>query len=543
MSAFGRVIGLAGVATGVITIGVSVLATIIGSSSLWIPIFITALLVFGVCTVFAQQGFKKQLNELQHATESFQAHGTIDLRVQMNSGNSRELAEFDTIIRSIHDGVANAQGAVHEMSNLAAPLVHDTRDVTHEFRSHVATVNSIAQAMGQIAASSRDVMDTLNEMIQKTDFASGRTEEGKSQLELATRNIALIRDRTVKLSSTIQELSNSSSKINAILNVINDIADQTNLLALNAAIEAARAGEAGRGFAVVADEVRKLAERTQNATKEVSSIIANLYNETELAFSEMEQSRKSVEEGVEVIGKTETIFAEIVESVSEIDQGNGVIGFAVREQNQTIQKINDSLQSMVSGVERSTLALSTLGDSVDSLAHISREAEGILGQFTVHGGTKSPSPVSSSKSMRLVSGAHKGGPFIVWSDALNSGVNFIDSEHKQLVKIVNKLADAVRAGAGKEVLGKVFNELLGYTADHFKDEETHMHKYQYPEYSAHKAEHEKLVQQALTLKSKFEAGDLLVASDTLDFLKSWLTEHIMGRDIKLGEYLRSKGVK
>ncbi|ADU67324.1 hemerythrin-like metal-binding protein [Desulfurispirillum indicum S5] len=458
-------------------------------------------------------------------------------------------APFNQFLDFLCSHINQLKGASASLQQETAYMGDTAASVTTEFRHKVSSINNVAKAMEAMATSSQDVMQTLQDMIEKTDFANSQTSEGKKQLEMATQNIGVIKAKAQSLASTIQELSQSSGKISAILNVINDIADQTNLLALNAAIEAARAGDSGRGFAVVADEVRKLAERTQNATKEVSVIINALYSETESAFKEMEEANKSVDEGVEVIEKAEAVFNDIVDSVQEIDQANGMIGFAIKEQDKLIQKTNSDLQQMAAGLEKSTMSLADITDTAMGLKEATEQLERTLSQLRTSdhepvataGAPKALAPVTSSRPAHP-NGKNHDGPFIVWNDELSVGIRRFDDQHKKLVSIINKLANAVKQGAGKSVLDNVFDELLDYTVTHFEDEISLMKKHGYHEAPQHQEIHDSLVRQVLKLKEKFDKGDLLVATETLDFLRNWLFKHIRQEDKKYSSFFQSKGM-
>ena len=129
-----------------------------------------------------------------------------------------------------------------------------------------------------------------------------------------------------------------------------------------------------------------------------------------------------------------------------------------------------------------------------------------------------------------------------WSPAYSVGIKEIDKQHMKLVDLVNELHDGMKSGKGKEVLGKILNELVNYTALHFKHEETLFDKYNYPETVIHKRQHKDLVDQVIAYKTDFESGKSLITLDLMNFLRDWLVKHIAGSDKKYTTYLNGKGV-
>ena len=131
---------------------------------------------------------------------------------------------------------------------------------------------------------------------------------------------------------------------------------------------------------------------------------------------------------------------------------------------------------------------------------------------------------------------------VEWKSIYLTNVEEVDSQHKKLVSIVNELHDAMKIGKGKEILSKVFNELVEYTLYHFATEEKYFDQYEYPEADLHKEQHKALVDQVSALKTKFEAGEKVLTLDVMNFLRDWLHDHIIGSDKLFGPYLNSKGV-
>lgn len=135
-------------------------------------------------------------------------------------------------------------------------------------------------------------------------------------------------------------------------------------------------------------------------------------------------------------------------------------------------------------------------------------------------------------------------PLMEWSDRLSVGIGIVDTQHKKLVGMVNDLYDAVQSGHGQDVLGKILDGLIAYTAEHFKQEETFFAQTGYPDTEAHKKEHADLVKQVLDVQAKYKSGATGVLSlEVMNFLKNWLVKHIQGSDKKYAPHLNSKGIK
>jgi hemerythrin len=133
-------------------------------------------------------------------------------------------------------------------------------------------------------------------------------------------------------------------------------------------------------------------------------------------------------------------------------------------------------------------------------------------------------------------------PLIQWTQQLSVSVEEIDKQHKRLVNLINMLHDSMRMGKGKEVLGKVLEELTDYTVYHFDSEEKLLMQYEYPSYTLHKKEHENLTKQVKEIKEQFDSGDTILTVEFMGFLKDWLNNHILQVDKKYSSFLNSKGI-
>lgn len=315
------------------------------------------------------------------------ASGEGDLTKQLPVTSDDEVGQlskyFNQFINKLRDIVTTVQENAQSVASGSTELAAATEELSMTMSDQAAQVTGVASATEEMSASSSLINDNLDATLKVADETASNTTDGSKMLSKAVDEIQQIKNKVDELGTTIRNLADSSQEINAILNVISDIADQTNLLALNAAIEAARAGEHGRGFAVVADEVRKLAERTQSATGEISSIIGNLQKESTRASDDMGLALVQVDSGVKTMLTTATFFDKIVSSVGEMSNMNNIIETSIKEQVQAIENINDNAQTISTGIEQSTHALAEISRTVSDLEKQSENLMVLMGQFKV----------------------------------------------------------------------------------------------------------------------------------------------------------------
>jgi methyl-accepting chemotaxis protein len=266
----------------------------------------------------------------------------------------------------------------------------------------------VAAAMHEMAATVHDVSENSRKAADASQGAAQAARQGGEVVQETLATMRGIADSTKAVAGRISELGKSSQQIGKIISVIDDIADQTNLLALNAAIEAARAGEQGRGFAVVADEVRKLAERTTKATKEIADMIESIQVETKHAVRAMEAGNVEVEKGVQKTAASGAALADIIKMSETVGDMISQIATAATEQSATTEEINRSVTRISTTAQESSAGAGETAKACGELSARALELQNIVKQFRVTGDEgKKIRKSGSAMPERAVVGAQK----------------------------------------------------------------------------------------------------------------------------------------
>ena len=293
---------------------------------------------------------------------------------QLQASMQRMTVSLRELIGGIGDGVTQIASAAEELSAV-------TEQTSAGVNNQKVETDQVATAMNEMAATVQEVARNAEQASEAALAADQQAREGDRVVGEAIAQIERLASEVNNSSEAMNQLKGESDKIGSVLDVIKAVAQQTNLLALNAAIEAARAGEAGRGFAVVADEVRSLAQRTQQSTEEIEALIASLQSGTQRVASVMDASRDLTESSVELTRRAGGSLETITRTVSSIQAMNQQIATAAEQQSAVAEEINRSVMNVRDISDQTSAASEETASSSVELARLGTHLQGLVGRF------------------------------------------------------------------------------------------------------------------------------------------------------------------
>jgi methyl-accepting chemotaxis protein len=308
---------------------------------------------------------------------------TASVTIRNNDEIGTLMTAMDNMVKSLRELIGKIKYAAENMASGSEQLSASAEEISRGMDGQASRSSQIATATEEMSQTVIDVARNASDIAQISTQAFDQAKNGEAVVKRSVDEVQAVSSTVAESSLVMQRLGDSSKQIGDIVGVINDIADQTNLLALNAAIEAARAGEQGRGFAVVADEVRKLAERTTQATSQINSMISSIQSEVEHAGVSMNNATARVESGVAFSRKAGDSLGDIVGSVNNLQSMVQQIASATEEMSTVSETISSDIQGIAEGSREISAGSGQIAQASSDLARLATELQSVVRQFKV----------------------------------------------------------------------------------------------------------------------------------------------------------------
>jgi methyl-accepting chemotaxis protein len=313
------------------------------------------------------------------------ADGEGDLTRRLDITGKDEIAQlgeaFNRFVSKLHGIITEVSSATHRVSNAACSLTLQTQQTAEQLTIHNNETDQIVTAVTEMSATANDVAQNVIQVADATNAATADSQVAQDKVAASSGAITALVEEVEQAGSHMSSLHEQSQKIDGVLQVIGSIAEQTNLLALNAAIEAARAGEQGRGFAVVADEVRSLASRTQDSTLEIKEMLDGLHQLVAQAVAAMDTSQNTCIRAAESSSEISDSLSAVTNAVDEINDMTNHIATAATEQSSVTEEINRNMVTIRDVVTNLLESSHESAQVSEDLSAAGSQLENLLSQF------------------------------------------------------------------------------------------------------------------------------------------------------------------
>jgi len=495
----------------------------------YVFVIIAVILSLTYCYVGIYLSIRKSLNQM---IDTAHAICDGDLDVRLNIETKDELQVIATGVNEITDGLSRSIVAVRASSlaiaNAAEEIAIESKNAANGMDKQSKELSVTSAAVTEMSASVQEVAKNTELGSASSQESSNMAKEGTHVVNETINAINQLADNVNISAEQVSDLQENSQNITTILDVIKGIADQTNLLALNAAIEAARAGEQGRGFAVVADEVRTLAKRTQDSTLEIQLMIELIQSGISNVSQNMNDCKHYADNSVKHVEQAGGALISIANSVEEINNMSMQIATAAEQQSCVSEEIAQSIVTISDVANESSDGAKVLALAGSRLSAMSKEMRLIIQRYNID----EQSFNDNEEALKLIK----------WQGNYEIGIDEADRQHKKMVEMMNNVHIMAAQKRSNSAIANALQTLIEYTQVHFQWEENYFESYGYPNSDEHKQSHKALIEELIGHQKKIKVANIKEIDHELEQLNNWLINHIEHSDKDYAEFIANQTI-